>query len=70
MIVLFSPADEKKTHALPKGKLAIDSTFAPPPLQDPFEFGADLVMHSGTKYVQVHCRKWRSDAIHFEWQSS
>jgi cystathionine gamma-synthase len=44
--------DEKKTHAIPHGKLAIDSTFAPPPLQDPFEFGADLVMHSGTKSVQ------------------
>ncbi|KAK9899917.1 PLP-dependent transferase [Cystobasidium minutum MCA 4210] len=49
---------EKKTRALPHGKLAIDSTFAPPPLQDPFEFGADLVMHSGTKYFNGH-----SDAL-------
>jgi cystathionine gamma-synthase len=32
------------------GKLVVDSTFAPPPLQDPFEHGADMVMHSGTKY--------------------
>lgn len=36
------------------GKLAIDSTFAPPPLQDPFVQGADLVMHSGTKYMGGH----------------
>ncbi|KAG0651026.1 putative trans-sulfuration [Hyphodiscus hymeniophilus] len=34
--------------------LAVDSTFAPPPLQDPFEQGADFVMHSGTKYIGGH----------------
>ncbi|KZZ89827.1 cystathionine gamma-synthase [Ascosphaera apis ARSEF 7405] len=34
--------------------LVIDSTFAPPGLQDPFEFGADMVMHSGTKYIGGH----------------
>lgn len=33
-------------------KLIVDSTFAP--LQDPFEFGADLVMHSATKYFGGH----------------
>lgn len=32
--------------------LSVDSTFAP--LQDPFEFGADLVMHSATKYFGGH----------------
>lgn len=32
--------------------LLIDSTFAP--LQDPFEFGADMVMHSATKYFGGH----------------
>ena len=31
--------------------LMVDSTFAPPPLQDPFRWGADIVMHSGTKYI-------------------
>ncbi|KAF5369993.1 hypothetical protein D9758_001144 [Tetrapyrgos nigripes] len=30
------------------GKLLVDSTFAPPPLQYPFKFGADIIMHSGT----------------------
>jgi cystathionine beta-lyase/cystathionine gamma-synthase len=34
--------------------LTVDATFAPPPLQDPFEWGADIVMHSGTKYVGGH----------------
>lgn len=34
--------------------LLVDSTFAPPGLQDPFEFGADVVWHSGTKYIGGH----------------
>jgi cystathionine gamma-synthase len=34
--------------------LTVDSTFAPPPLQNPLDFGADIVMHSGTKYVGGH----------------
>lgn len=34
--------------------LLVDSTFAPPPLQDAFEFGADMVMHSATKYFGGH----------------
>ncbi|KAF6525495.1 hypothetical protein HZS61_011290 [Fusarium oxysporum f. sp. conglutinans] len=34
--------------------LTVDATFAPPPLQDPLQFGADIVMHSGTKYVGGH----------------
>lgn len=29
------------------GKLAVDATFGPPPLQYPFKWGADCVMHSG-----------------------
>lgn len=34
--------------------LTVDATFAPPPLQDPFKYGADIVMHSGTKYFGGH----------------
>ena len=34
--------------------LTVDATFAPPPLMNPFEFGADIVMHSGTKYFGGH----------------
>ncbi|KJA29961.1 hypothetical protein HYPSUDRAFT_32000 [Hypholoma sublateritium FD-334 SS-4] len=36
------------------GKLIVDSTFGPPPLQYPFRFGADCVLHSGTKYFGGH----------------
>ena len=49
--------DVKKTRQA-EGKIAIDSTFAPPPLQEPFEFGVDIVMHSATKYFAGH-----SDAL-------
>ncbi|MCJ1258415.1 hypothetical protein MMC24_006248 [Lignoscripta atroalba] len=34
--------------------LLVDSTFGPPGLQDPFLWGADVVMHSGTKYIGGH----------------
>lgn len=47
----------KLAHA--KGALvSVDATFAPPPLQRTFALGADLVMHSATKYMGGH-----SDAI-------
>ncbi|KAL8946624.1 MAG: hypothetical protein Q9222_007006, partial [Ikaeria aurantiellina] len=34
--------------------LIVDATFGPPGLQDPFQWGADVVMHSGTKYLGGH----------------
>jgi cystathionine gamma-synthase len=34
--------------------VSVDATFGPPPLQDPFAFGVDIVMHSGTKYIGGH----------------
>lgn len=34
--------------------LIVDATFGPPGLQDPFAWGADVVMHSGTKYLGGH----------------
>ena len=34
--------------------LACDNTFATPVLQSPLELGADLVIHSGTKYLGGH----------------
>lgn len=43
----------KRAHEA-KGYLGVDSTFAPPPLQNPFHQGADFVMHSGTKYFGGH----------------
>ncbi|KAF8897441.1 Cys/Met metabolism PLP-dependent enzyme-domain-containing protein [Infundibulicybe gibba] len=36
------------------GKIIVDSTFGPPPLQYPFKFGADCVLHSATKYFGGH----------------
>jgi cystathionine beta-lyase/cystathionine gamma-synthase len=39
--------------------LAVDNTFATPYLQTPLDLGADIVMHSTTKYLGVH-----SDVIH------
>ena len=35
-----------KVHAA-GGCILVDSTFAPPPLQFPFKWGADVVLHSG-----------------------
>lgn len=34
--------------------LAVDNTFATPYLQRPLDFGADIVMHSATKYLGGH----------------
>ncbi|KAJ5658753.1 Pyridoxal phosphate-dependent transferase major region subdomain 2 [Penicillium longicatenatum] len=43
----------KKAHS--RGAyLIVDSTFAPPGLQDPFLWGADIIMHSGSKYFGGH----------------
>ena len=39
--------------------LAVDNTFASPYLQNPLDLGADIVMHSATKYLGGH-----SDVIH------
>ena len=35
-------------------RLAVDNTFASPCLQQPIAFGADLVIHSTTKYLNGH----------------
>lgn len=41
--------------AKPRGiKLAVDNTFASPYLQNPLDLGADIVMHSITKYLGGH----------------
>lgn len=43
----------RKAHA--RGAfLLVDATFGPPGLQDPLTWGADVVMHSGTKYLGGH----------------
>lgn len=40
-------------------KVAVDNTFATPYLQNPLDLGADVVVHSATKYLGGH-----SDAMH------
>jgi cystathionine gamma-synthase len=35
-------------------RIGVDNTFATPLLQNPLEFGATVVMHSGTKYLAGH----------------
>ena len=39
------------SHKIP---LVIDSTFATPYLLRPFEYGADIVVHSATKFIGGH----------------
>ncbi|WP_452224848.1 cystathionine gamma-synthase [Lacinutrix chionoecetis] len=49
--------DIKATAAIAKRYsilLAVDNTFATPYLQQPLDLGADIVMHSATKYIGGH----------------
>jgi cystathionine beta-lyase/cystathionine gamma-synthase len=48
---LRAAADLAHKHHL---RLTVDNTFASPYLQRPIEFGADLVTHSTTKYLNGH----------------
>ncbi|CCF58537.1 hypothetical protein KAFR_0E03860 [Kazachstania africana CBS 2517] len=68
----------EKAHS--KGAIVlVDSTFAPPPLQYAWDLGADVVLHSATKYFGGHsdllsgvivvkdeevCKKLRDDRIY------
>lgn len=47
------PALAEAAHAA-GALVAVDNTFATPLLQRPLEFGADLVLHSATKYLSGH----------------
>ncbi len=44
-------AEVARSHGLP---LVVDSTFATPYLCRPMEFGADIVLHSATKFIGGH----------------
>ena len=48
---LAAAADLAHRHDL---RLVVDNTFASPYVQRPIEFGADLVVHSTTKYLNGH----------------
>ncbi|MDF2157194.1 cystathionine gamma-synthase [Algoriphagus sp. CAU 1675] len=51
IIDLKAMAKVAKDHKL---LLAVDNTFASPYIQNPLDFGADIVMHSVTKYLGGH----------------
>jgi cystathionine beta-lyase len=54
---LMNIVDIKGCVDIVKGKnifVAVDNTFASPFLQNPLELGADIVMHSVTKYLSGH----------------
>lgn len=51
IIDIEAVAKVSKKHSL---LLAVDNTFATPYLQRPLELGADIVMHSATKYLGGH----------------
>lgn len=59
---LMNIVDIEAVSKLAKSKdilVCVDNTFASPYLQNPLDLGADLVMHSATKYLGGH-----SDVIH------
>ena len=49
-IVEHSSPSQSSTNYL----LAVDNTFASPYIQQPLNLGADIVMHSATKYLAGH----------------
>lgn len=54
---LMKVTDIAKISELAKGrdiKVIVDNTFAPPPVQYPLALGADIVVHSATKYLNGH----------------
>lgn len=59
---MMNITDIAAVAAIVKGKnilLCVDNTFASPYLQNPLDLGADIVIHSATKYLGGH-----SDVVH------
>lgn len=57
-------------HGIP---LIVDSTFTPPNLLRPFDYGADIVVHSATKFIGGHGTSIGGvivDSGHFDWAAS
>jgi cystathionine beta-lyase len=52
--VLVANAPTAKITKQHKILFAVDNTFATPYLQKPLDLGADIVMHSATKYLGGH----------------
>lgn len=63
-------AELAHSHGLP---LMIDSTFATPALAKPFEHGADIIVHSATKFLSGHgvvIGGLLVDGGRFDWEAS
>ena len=70
--VLDIPAVSGLAHSLGL-PLLVDSTFTPPCLMRPIELGADVVMHSATKFIGGHGTVVGGvlvDAGQFDWEAS
>jgi len=51
LVDIAACADIAKRHNIP---LVVDNTFATPYLQQPLKLGADIIVHSATKYIGGH----------------
>ena len=70
LIDIKKVADIAHKHKIP---LVIDNTFATPYLIRPFEFGADIVVHSATKFIGGHGTTLGGIIIEsgkFDWEKS
>lgn len=70
LIDIKKVADIAHAHNIP---LVVDSTFATPYLLRPFEYGADIVVHSATKFIGGHGTAIGGVIIesgNFDWKSS
>lgn len=70
LINIEAVAEVAHRHKIP---LVVDSTFATPYLVRPFEYGADIVVHSATKYIGGHGTAIGGvivDSGKFDWEGS
>ena len=70
MIDIEKVAEIAHSHNIP---LVVDSTFATPYLLRPFEYGADIVVHSATKFIGGHGTSIGGvivDSGNFDWEAS
>ena len=70
LIDIKKVADIAHAHKIP---LVVDSTFATPYLLRPFEYGADIVVHSATKFIGGHGTAIGGVIIesgNFDWKAS
>ena len=54
MLITDIEAISKIAHEVEGCKVMVDNTFCTPYLQKPLELGADIVVHSATKYINGH----------------